>query len=662
MCGITGFVSTRSLSEEDLYVYIDKMSSVLNHRGPDDTGAWVDKEKNISLGHKRLSILDLSAFGHQPMTSSSNRYIIVFNGEIYNHLILRKELNELSSEIISWSGTSDTETLLKCFDVYGIENSIKKLIGMFSIAVYDKKYNEITLIRDRLGEKPLYYGMVDGSFVFGSELKAIKQFPNFNNPINRYALKKYFEYMYIPAPYSIYEGIFKLEPGHILKLNVNDIRSCDDCIDLRKNITQYWNLERKIKKQPRNEQKKIEDNSITNLERILKDSVKTQMISDVPIGSFLSGGIDSSLITSLMQSNSSKPIQTFTIGFEESSFDESEHAEKVANHLGTDHFELFVTSNQAKDLIPKLPLIYDEPFADSSQIPTFFVCASAAQKVKVCLSGDGGDEVFGGYNRYFWGPRLWNNFSWMPFIFRSFIGKSVGMVPQSSWSKLENFLSMIPSSKSNFSNIGNKAKKLSKALENSNNINDIYISLISELDSSEDIVLNVNDNKIDQFGDPLVDRNISKDFALEMMFRDTVSYLPDDILCKVDRAAMANSLETRVPFLDHRVVEYAWNLPIEMKIKNNTGKWGLRKILSKYVPTEITDRPKTGFAVPIGEWLRGPLKEWAEDLINEEKLIRQGYINHKKVRNIWEMHQSRSYDYTSQIWSILMFQCWLEAE
>ncbi len=662
MCGITGFVSTRSLSEEDLHIYIDKMSSVLTHRGPDDTGAWIDKEKNISLGHKRLSILDLSASGHQPMISSSNRYIIVFNGEIYNHLILRKELNELSSEIISWSGTSDTETLLKCFDFYGIENSIKKLIGMFSIAVYDKKYNEITLIRDRLGEKPLYYGMVDGSFVFGSELKAIKQFPNFCNPINRFALKKYFQYMYIPAPYSIYEGIFKLEPGHTLKLNLSDIKSNLDLMDLRKNITQYWNLEEKIKKQSPNKQKNIDDNSITELEEILKNSVDAQMISDVPIGAFLSGGIDSSLISSLMQRNSSKPIQTFTIGFEEASFDESEHAKKVANHLGTDHFELFVTSNQAKDLIPKLPLIYDEPFADSSQIPTFFVCASAAQKVKVSLSGDGGDELFGGYNRYFWGPRLWKNFSWMPFIFRAFIGNSIGMVSDSSWNKLENSLSYLHRSKSNFSNIGNKAKKLSKALVNSNDINDIYISLISEWCSSEDIVLDVEDSEIDQFGDPLVNRNISKDFALEMMFRDSVSYLPDDILCKVDRASMANSLETRVPFLDHRVVEYAWNLPIEMKINNNIGKWSLRKILSKYVPLEIIDRPKTGFAVPIGEWLRGPLREWAEELMSEEKLIKQGYINHNKVRDLWEMHLSQKYDHTSIIWSILMFQSWLEAE
>tara|TARA_B100001093_G_C26850657_1_gene1024970 strand:+ start:1297 stop:3285 length:1989 start_codon:yes stop_codon:yes gene_type:complete len=662
MCGITGFVSTKDLSEEDLKMYINKMSSVLSHRGPDDTGSWIDKEQNISLGHKRLSILDLSAAGHQPMISDSNRYIIVFNGEIYNHLMLRKEIDKFSSEIINWSGTSDTETLLKCFDIYGVENSINKLIGMFSIAVYDKKNNDITLIRDRLGEKPLYYGIVAGSFVFGSELKALKQFPNFNNPIDRFALKKYFQYMYIPAPYSIYKGIFKLEPGHILRLNLNDIKNNVDLVDLRKNITEYWNLEEKIKKQSRNEQKNIDDNSITELEGILKNSVDTQMISDVPIGAFLSGGIDSSLITSLMQRNSSKPIQTFTIGFEESSFDESEHAKKVANHLGTDHFELFVTSNQAKELIPKLPLIYDEPFADSSQIPTFFVCASAAQKVKVSLSGDGGDELFGGYNRYLWGPRLWKNFSWMPFICRTFIGKSIGMVSDSSWKKLENSLSYSYRSKSNFSNIGNKAKKLSKALVNSNDINDIYISLISEWCSSEDIVLNVEDSQINQFGDPLFDKNISKDFSLEMMFRDTVSYLPDDILCKVDRAAMANSLETRVPFLDHRVVEYAWNLPIEMKINNNIGKWSLRKILSKYVPLEIIDRPKTGFAVPIGEWLRDPLKEWAEELMSEEKLIKQGYINHNKVRDLWEMHLSRKYDHTPILWSILMFQSWLEAE
>jgi asparagine synthase (glutamine-hydrolysing) len=661
MCGITGFVSTRSFSEEDLNMHINKMSSVLSHRGPDDTGSWIDKKQNISLGHKRLSILDLSAAGHQPMISDSNRYIIVFNGEIYNHLMLRKEIDKSSSEIINWSGTSDTETLLKCFDIYGIKNSINKLIGMFSIAVYDKKNNDITLIRDRLGEKPLYYGMVDGSFVFGSELKALKQFPNFNNPIDRFALKKYFEYLYVPAPYSIYEGIFKLEPGHILRLSLSDIKSNVDLMDLRKNITQYWNLEEKIKKQSRDEQKNIDDNSITDLEEILKNSVDTQMISDVPIGAFLSGGIDSSLIASLMQRNSSKPIQTFTIGFEESSFDESEHAKKVANHLGTDHFELFVTSNQAKELIPKLPFIYDEPFADSSQIPTFFVCASAAQKVKVSLSGDGGDELFGGYNRYFWGPRLWKNISWMPLNLRKIIGKSIGKVSDSTWNKFERSLDNACKS-NNFSNISNKVKKVSKVMSSSNNINDIYISLITEWNSYDDLVLDVVDSEIKQFGDPLKDKSISKDFAFEMMFRDTISYLPDDILCKVDRASMANSIETRVPFLDHRVVEYAWNLPNEMKINNNIGKWSLRKILNNYVPLEIIDRPKAGFAVPIGEWLRGPLKDWAEELLNPEKLISQGYIDHEKVTEIWEMHLSRNFDETPKIWSILMFQSWLEAQ
>lgn len=656
MCGITGFVTSSDFQENDLDKCINDMASTLSHRGPDDTGSWVDKKFGISFGHKRLSILDLSAAGHQPMISKTNRFVIVFNGEIYNHLLLRKELEKFLSQDIKWSGTSDTETLLMCFDIYGVEQTINKLIGMFSIAIYDKKENTLTLVRDRLGEKPLYYGIVNNSFVFSSELKAIKKFPNFDNSINRYALKKYFKFMYIPAPYSIYNNILKLEPGHLLKIKIDDIKNNLNLSNLRENLIQFWSLEEKIKNENTDNK-----SSINELETILKNSVHAQMISDVPIGAFLSGGIDSSLIASLMQSNSSKPIQTFTIGFEESSFDESKHAQQVAEHLGTEHFELFVTSNEAKDLIPKLSFIYDEPFSDSSQIPTYFVCSSAAKRVKVALSGDGGDELFGGYNRYFWGPRLWKNTSWMPLNLRKIIGKSIGKVTDSTWNKLEKSLDYACKS-NNFSNISNKAKKVSKAMSMSNNINDIYISLITEWNCSDNLVLDVVDSEIEQFGDPLKDKSISKDFAFEMMFRDTISYLPDDILCKVDRASMANSIETRVPFLDHRVVEYAWNLPNEMKINNNIGKWSLRKILNNYVPLEIIDRPKAGFAVPIGEWLRGPLKDWAEELLNPEKLISQGYIDHEKVTEIWEMHLSRNYDETPKIWSILMFQSWLEAQ
>lgn len=660
MCGIVGFISDKSFSEKDISSTIKDMSLELSHRGPDNAGFWIDNKNNIALGHTRLSILDLSSSGEQPMLSPNKRFVMVFNGEIYNHLILRKKVIDDANNKkykIFWNGTSDTETLLVCFEIWGIEKTIERLVGMFSICLYDRNDNQIYLVRDRLGEKPLYYGYVNKTFVFASELKAIKRFPKFDNKIDKNALKKYFQYMYVPAPYSIYKNIFKLEPGKILSISINKIRKNNLAKELVNNITPYWSLQDKVK-----EDNKLlikEDKIFEQLEDCLDDAIKLQSIADVPLGAFLSGGIDSSLITALMQKNSSRPIKTFTIGFEDPSYDESPFAKKVANHLGTEHSEIHVSSSDAREVIPNLPNIYDEPFADSSQIPTFLVCKAAAREVKVALSGDAGDEIFGGYNRYFWAPRLWNKVSWIPFPIRFFLGYSLDSVSLNNWNRLEGLFNA--SGSRNYTNLGNKAGKLGNGLINSKNIDDLYLSLISEWDNPDDIVLGADEEVITPFLNPASSCSISKNDSLNMMFKDSLSYLPDDILCKVDRAAMANSLETRVPFLDHRVVEFAWKMPLNTKIRNNQGKWALRKILYKYVPQHIIDRPKTGFGIPLADWLRGPLRDWAEELINKDKLIEQNILNHAVIRKAWKLHLDGRSDYTARIWSVLIFQSWLES-
>ena len=656
MCGITGFVSYPGQENENKVDVIDKMTSKLLHRGPDDGGTWIDHSNNIAFGHRRLSIIDLSSAGHQPMLSSCKRFVVVFNGEIYNHLSLRNEINKLNKSnksSNSWLGSSDTETLLRCFEIWGFEKTLSKLVGMFSVCLFDKELKVLHLARDRIGEKPLYYGHINNSFVFSSELKALKEYPNFNNKIDRDALKTYFQLLYIPAPKTIYKDIFKLKPGHYLSIPLDKIHNLKD---IKKYINSYWNLNDHII-QSNNIKEDVE--YLNELETHLDNAIDSQSIADVPLGAFLSGGIDSSLITALMQKNTTTPVKTFTVGFEEIGFDESPYAKNVAEYLGTDHTELFVTSKDTRDVIPNLPYIYDEPFADSSQIPTFLVCAAARSKVTVALSGDAGDELFGGYNRYFWGPRIWQKFSWMPFFVRNIIGNSMDLVPSYALNHLENNIHKY--SKKNLTKIGNKFDKISKVLKSSRNIDDLYLSLTSEWDISSSIVIDDADTSQDIISEKINFKAYQND-SLNMMYKDILSYLPDDILCKVDRAAMASSLETRAPFLDHRVVEFALGMPIELKIRNNKGKWALREILYKYVPKDMIERPKTGFSIPIGDWLRGPLKEWAEDLLDNDKIKSQGFLKPENVSSIWKLHKSGKYDYTSRIWSILMFQSWLENE
>ena len=648
MCGITGFVdSTCDFSPEQI---IKKMTGKLIHRGPDDEGIWIDNKGVVAFGHRRLAVLDLSPAGHQPMHSISDRYVLVFNGEIYNHQELRGILSGYS-----WNGHSDTETLLAGFESWGVEETLKKCIGMFAIALWDKKENNLYLSRDRLGEKPLYYGWLGSTFVFGSELSAIKEHPGFNAEIDRNSLAKLLRYNYIPAPFSIYQGINKLLAGTLLKIPFGS--GLDEAKNAKK--INYWTLKDTAINGQSNQTFKDDDEAAHLLENILIKSIGQQMLSDVPLGAFLSGGIDSSTIVALMQTQSTLPVKTFTIGFDINGYNEAEHAKSVARHLGTEHTELYVTSNQAMDVIPSLSGMYNEPFADSSQIPTYLVSKIARQNVTVALSGDGGDELFGGYNRHVWVNSIWNKIGWLPQNVRAAFGKAINGPSQNSWDRLGKFSETYFPKSLHVSRLGEKLDKLSDVMS-VQRPEDMYWGLVSQWKDAEDVVLGAGKSSA-RFTDYAECESL-KEIEHRMMYLDTMTYLPNDILTKVDRAAMANSLEIRVPFLDPRIVEFAWKLPLSMKIRGGEGKWLLRQVLYKYVPREIIERPKMGFAIPIDVWLRGPLRDWAEALLNETRLRNEGYFNPVVIREKWNEHLSGRRNWHSQLWSVLMFQSWCEAQ
>jgi asparagine synthase (glutamine-hydrolysing) len=644
LCGITGFLSFKFDSN---YSYVsENMASALVSRGPDDSGSWACEVEGVALAHRRLSVLDLSTAGHQPMTSPSKRYVLSFNGEIYNHLELRNEVSKLKSNL-HWVGQSDSETLSVCFDVFGVQRTIEKCVGMFAIAVWDKVSRSLSLVRDRLGEKPLYYGWQGNSFLFGSELKALKLHPDFQNTINRGAISLLLRHNCIPAPYSIYEGICKLEPGSILTVTNDQTQEF--------HIEKYWTIE-EAAKAGQSRKFDSDDVSIVNrLETVLTDAVEQQMLSDVPLGAFLSGGIDSSLISALMQRLSSEPVKTFTIGFESAGYNEAVHAKEVAKHIRSDHTELYVTPMESLEVIANLPKVYCEPFADSSQIPTFLVSKLAKSEVTVALSGDAGDELFGGYNRYVIANQAWKNISMFPKSVRKGIAKGLLSRSPDFWDKSARF---IPGA-SKYVGFGNKIHKGAAVLE-SDNIMELYSGLVSHFDDPSRYVIGGEEPNT------LVRGNIPQlDFLapVEMMMAlDQLTYLPDDILTKVDRAAMSVSLETRVPFLDHRVVEFAWRLPLNAKIRDGQSKWALRQVLYRYVPKELIDRPKMGFGIPIHDWLRGPLKDWAEQLLDENRLIKEGFFHVKPIRSLWEEHLSGCVNYGHKLWPILMFQAWLEQQ
>ena len=677
MCGITGFFKLNEMDVSVAESILKPMNDSLLHRGPDASSIFSDLDSNLLMGHRRLSILDTSSGGLQPMHSHSENLVIAFNGEIYNHNELRCEL-EKQDDTIRWNSSSDTETLLEAFEQWGIEDTLTKLRGMFAIALWDKTEKNFYLIRDRFGEKPLYYGWVeDGQntiFSFGSELKALRKYPNFSNKISQQALLQYFSYMYVPCPLSIYDGIFKLEPGCILKISSQPPKCKMDEIPhpisgqvfLHESlsINRWYDFKEVVNSAAQNLFTDYDEAS-SALEAELEKVITMQSLSDVPLGAFLSGGVDSSAIVALMQKQSKKPIKTFTIGFEDPDLDESTFASEVASHLKTDHSELLVTAEDAQSIIPDLPHFYDEPFADYSQIPTYFVCKSAKQAVTVSLSGDAGDELFGGYNRYLMAPRLWSKFSKVPSFFRKIVGMILLAIPIKFWDLISHQYNQITNQQNNFVHFGEKVHRFAARLRFINSEDDLFSSLISEPSADQIVLINEAGSQIDRKNAKFLTDSLPtygvNDLASKMMYLDTLNYLTDDILCKVDRAAMSNSLETRVPFLDHKIVELAWRMPLEMKINHSEGKSILRNILYKHVPKKLIERPKAGFSIPLGDWLKGPLKEWAEVLLESSRIEKEGYLNSSYVNQLWVEHLAGKRDGTFKIWSILMFQSWLES-
>ncbi len=646
MCGLAGFLASSSVED----VILCKMANNIAHRGPNGSGHWIDSFSGVGLAHQRLAILDLTNAGAQPMASPGGRYVIVFNGEIYNHLMLRDLLQNEDGIHAVWRGYSDTETLLACIEVWGLEKTLQKLIGMYAFALWDKCEKKLFLARDRVGEKPLYYGWQGSgnnkSFLFGSELKALKAHPSFSAKVDRGSLTLLLRHNYIPAPYSIYEGISKLEPGSILSVSLSNPDP---------EITKYWDLVDIARKGKAASFAGTPMQAVDELEKLGRSAVYQQMVADVPLGAFLSGGVDSSTIVALMQAQSSRPVKTFTIGFNEEGFNEALHAKKVANHLGTDHTELYVAPNQAMEVIPKLPSLYCEPFADSSQIPTYLVSRLAKQRVTVSLSGDAGDELFCGYNRYKLTAQLWKKLSLTPAPMRVAASKLITSISPAAWDKLGE---IIPAGKS-YVALGDKMHKGAGVL-GSADFNELYLLMVSQVPNPANWVMGGYEPPTKLIGNsPLLDKFSDIE---EMMLLDTISYLPDDILVKVDRAAMGVSLEGRVPFLDHRIVEFAWTLPLDYKLRNGQTKWPLRQLLYRYVPKELIERPKMGFGVPISDWLRGPLRDWAETLLAEDRLRREGYFHAEIIRSKWVEHLSGKRNWQSQLWTILMFQAWLENE
>lgn len=643
MCGITGFWTSRN---DGGFEHIAQcMANAMTHRGPDDCGVWSDPESGLFLAHRRLSILDLSPAGHQPMGSACGRYVIIFNGEIYNFAEIRKEI-EQTGYAHTWRGHSDTEILLAGFSLWGLEATLKRCVGMFAIALWDREEHKLYLARDRFGEKPLYYGQAGDAFVFGSELKALGAHPGFGASVDRQSLALYLQYSYVPEPRSIYAGISKLLPGHILCV--------EDC-GKKTSLTPYWSV-REVLAQAQTSVFQDERTSLDRLHDLLNQAVAQQMVADVPVGAFLSGGIDSSLIVALMRQNARAPIHTFSIGFTEAAYDESAQARAVAQHLGTEHSELIVTSDDLLGVVPRLPHLYDEPFGDSSQVPTFLVAQLARSKVTVCLSGDAGDEVFGGYNRYRWAESFWRRVAAVPLPMRQAGASILSLLSPQQWDKFYEVFENALAERFRMRLPGEKIHKFARALS-SRNERDLYARVTSLWDNPASVVLQARDvNAILDAPDCLTS------VAERMMYLDQMTYLPGDILVKVDRAGMGVSLESRIPFLDHRVIEYAWGLPLSMKVRHGQGKWALRQLLDRYLPRELVDRPKMGFGVPIETWLRGPLKSWAESLLDETRLRSEGYFETEAIRKLWTQHLDGSRNWHHRLWNVLMFQAWLEQQ
>ncbi|MCA8478587.1 MULTISPECIES: asparagine synthase (glutamine-hydrolyzing) [Burkholderia] len=652
MCGIDGFLNSVAFDEETARGTLARMTASLAHRGPDAQGLWVDPAAGIALGHRRLAIVDLSVHGRQPMASACGRYVMVFNGEIYNHRELRAQLERVG-RAPAWRGHSDTEVLLAAFAAWGVDATLRRATGMFALALWNRESRVLTLARDRIGEKPLYYGRIGDALVFASELKALRAYPGFDGEIDRDALCLYLRHSAVPTPHTIYRGIRKLPPGTWIQFE-----HAQDTPRIRT----YWALEHAIDAGHDEPFAGTAAEAVDRLDTVLRQAVARQMEADVPLGAFLSGGVDSSAIVALMQAQSAAPVDTFTIGFHEAGYDEAGYAKAVARHLGTRHTELYVTADHALEVVPKLPAIYDEPFSDASQIPTFLVAELTRRHVKVSLSGDGGDELFGGYTRYFLTPRLWRKLHRVPAAVRTRIAGALhalrpdhadqlAAVAQGAWGAGE--LRESPT------RIGDRLHKLGHVMTADSRIG-LYRLLMSSVHHPERIALAGHEPPTPLDTASAWPAHLS--FAEQAMAIDTLTYLPTDILTKVDRAAMAVSLETRMPFLDHHVVEFAWRLPASLRLPEGQSKALLRRLLDRYVPTELIDRPKQGFCAPIDHWLRGALRDWADALLQPSRLRDEGFFDAAAVERLWRQHQAGRMNWQHQLWTVLMFQAWLDAQ
>jgi asparagine synthase (glutamine-hydrolysing) len=619
------------------------MASRLRHRGPDDCGCWCDPAAGIALAHRRLSIVDLSPLGHQPMISPSERFVIVFNGEVYNHRALRRELPASAERRLR--GHSDTEVMLAAVDAWGLQPALNRFVGMFVFALWDRTERTLHLVRDRLGIKPLYWGRAGDSLVFASELSAIVAHPAFRSDIDRGALALLMRYGYVPGPHSIYAGIHKLQPGTVLTVRSPQPADWSE--------TAFWSAEAVATRGMEDRFDGSDDEAAAELERLLHESIGLRMLADVPVGAFLSGGLDSSTVTAFMQAQSARPVRTFTIGSFDADHDEAPAARAVARHLGTDHRELYVTAADAMAVIPQLPTVYDEPFADSSQIPTLLVSTLARQDVVVALSGDGGDELFGGYNRHVWSDQVWSVVRALPSGARTAAAGAIGSLSPQQWSRAYRTVERVLPPQWRHRAPGDKLHKLAGLLGASTPA-ELYRLLTSRWKLPGALVIGAEEPEAARQHPP----GMFDDLTTAMLYLDLVTYLPDDILAKVDRASMAVSLEARVPLLDHRVVEFAWRLPLAMKIRNGQGKWLLRQVLYRHVPQHLVERPKSGFGVPIGTWLRGPLREWAEDLLQERRLRSEGFFDPGPIQEKWTTHISGRKNCLDDLWPVLMFQAW----
>lgn len=641
MCGIVGYWTSDKTPDRQV---IQKMAKTIKYRGPDDGGVWCDDIQGVVFAHRRLAVIDLSPNGHQPMTSHTGRYIITYNGEIYNFSDLRKQLDEQGLNL-SWRGHSDTEVLLAAIECWGLDHALEKLDGMFAFALWDRLKNQLSLARDRIGEKPLYYGKVGNTLLFGSEIVSFRCFPGFSGEIDRGSLSLYSRYKYVPAPYSIYKGIYKLPPAHYVTFD------CQQDVD--KPPSCYWDFPKYATTgtEMGHNASVAED----KLDQILHRSVSTRMLADVPVGAFLSGGYDSSLIAAIMQRQSAAPVNTFTIGFEEETFNEAVHAKKIAQHIGSNHTELYVSPSVARDVVPHLSTIWNEPFSDSSQIPTYIVCKLARRKVTVSLSGDGGDELFYGYSRYQMAAKLWGVLKHIPGPAKKSLATAIEKAPTELLERLQKVLPQQYKTE----HLADRLHTLAATLNHSTSIS-FYQSFMEQKMMGDNLVLDAKEHSTFFNQTTFNWSDISFDKA--MMLVDLMTYLPDDLLTKVDRASMAVGLESRLPLLSRELIEFAALLPMSLKKHDMQPKWLLRQVLYRYVPRELVDRPKMGFGVPLEFWLRGPLREWGESLLETNALKDQGFFDVSRVRSMWDEHQTGTRCWHGQLWGVLMFQSWMETQ